>query len=94
MKYANGKATGVDVVSNPLLKTASPIISSQLADIFNRCIEHGTFPNDLTIGKVIPVFKSGENDNPGNYRPISILSAFARIFEKLLYQQLYRFFAE
>ena len=94
MKSANGKATGLDVVSNPLLNTASPIISSQLADIFNQCIEHGTFPNDLKIGKVIPIFKFGEKDDPGNYRPISILSAFARSFEKLLYQQLYKFSAD
>ena len=92
MKSANGKATGVDVVSSPLLKTASPIISSQLADIFNQCTEHGIFPSDLKIGKVIPIFKSGEKDDPGNYRPLSILSAFARIPEKLLYQQLYKFF--
>ena len=91
MKSANGKATGVDIVSNPLLKTASPVISSQLAGIFNQCTEHGTFPNDLKIGKVIPIFKSWEKDNLGNYRPISILSAFARIFETLLYQQLYKF---
>ena len=94
MKSANGKAARVHVVSNPLLKTASPIISSQLADIFNQCIEHGTFSNDLKIGKVIPIFKSGEKDDPGNYHPTSILSAFARIFEKLLYQQLYKFFAD
>ena len=59
MKSANGKATGVDIVSDPLLKTASPVISSQLADIFNQCIEHGTFPSDSKIGKVIPIFKSG-----------------------------------
>ena len=94
MKSANGKATGVDVVSNPLLKTASPIISSQLADIFNQCIVHGTFPNNLKIGKVIPIFKSGEKDDPGNYWPISILSAFVRIFKELLHQQLYKFFAD
>ena len=94
MKSANGKATSVDVVSSPHLKTVSPKISPQLADICNQCIEHGTFPNDLKIGKVIPIFKSVEKDDPGNYRPISMLSAFARIVKKLLYQQLYKFLAD
>ena len=48
----------------------------------------------MKIGKAIPIVKSREKDDPGNYRPISILSAFTRIFEKLLYQQLYKFFAD
>ena len=39
-------------------------------------------------------FQVWEKDDPGNYHPISILSVFARIFEKLLYQQLYKFFAD
>ena len=41
-------------------KIASPGISSQLAVIFNLCIEQGIFPDDLNIGKVVPVFKSGK----------------------------------
>ena len=94
MKSANGKATGLDLVSNRLLKIASPAISSQLAAIFNQCIEQGIFPDDLKIGKVVPIVKSRKKEDPGNYRPISILSAFARIFERLLYQELYKYFTD
>ena len=94
MKSGSGKAIRANIVSNPLLKTASPVISSHLADIFNQCIGHGTFPNDSKTGKVIPIFTSEEKDDPGNYHPISILSAFARIFEKLLSQQLHKLFAD
>ena len=94
MKSANGKTTGLDLVSNHLLEIASPAISSQLAVIFNQCIEQGIFPDDLKIGKVVPIFKSGRKEDPGNHRPISILSAFARIFERLLYQQLYKYFMD
>ena len=68
------------------------MISAHLTEIFNQCIKHSTFPDDLKVGKVVSIFKSGERDNPGNYRPISILSAFARTFERLLYQQLYKYF--
>ena len=92
MKSANGKATGMDLISNRLLEIASPVISTHLTEIFNQCIEHSIFPDDLKVGKVVPVFKSGERDDPENYRPISILSVFSRIFERLLYQQLYKYF--
>ena len=92
MKSVNGKATGIDLVPNHLLKVASPVISPHLSEIFNQCIEYGIFPDDLKIGKVVPTFKSGKRDDPGNYRPISILSAFASIFEKLLYEQLHKYF--
>ena len=68
VKSANGKATGLDLVSDRLLKIASPAISSQLAVIFNQCIEQGIFPDDLKIGRVVPVFKSGKKEDPGNYQ--------------------------
>ena len=46
------------------------------------------FPDDLKTGKVASVFKSGERDNLNNYRPITVLPTIARVFEKLIYQQL------
>ena len=94
MKAVNGKVTGIVLVPNNLLKVASPVISPHLSEIFNPCIEYGIFPDDLKIGKVVPIFKSVKRDGPGNYRPISILSAFARIFEKLLYEQLHKYFED
>ena len=76
------------------VKNCLPSYTSQLAVIFNQCIEQGVFPDDLKIGKVVPIFfKSGKED-PENYRPTSILSAFARIFERLLCQQLYKYFTD
>ena len=92
MKSTNGKATGLDLISNRLLKIVSLVISAHLTEIFDQCIEHSTFPDDLKVGKVVPIFKSDERDDPGNYRPVSMLSAFARIFEMLLYQQLYKYY--
>ena len=88
------KTTGLDLVSSRLVKIASAAISSQLAVIFNQCIKQGLFPDDFKIGKVVPIFKSGIKEDPRNYRPISILSAFARILERLLYQQLYKYFTD
>ena len=55
------------------LKTASPVRSSQLADIFNQCIEQRTFPDDLKIKKS-PRSSSLGKDYPGNYRQIFLKS--------------------
>ena len=44
----------------------------------------GTFPDTLKIAKIIPVFKSGDSKSISNYRPISILTSFSNIFEKII----------
>ena len=46
------------------------------------------------ITRVTPIFKVGKAEDIGNYRPISILASVGRIFEKLLYKQLYDFLSE
>ena len=47
------------------------------------------FPDDLKIGKVAPVYKSGDKDDLNNYCPISVLPTVARVFEKILYGHEY-----
>ena len=65
MKSANGKTTGLDLVSNRQLTIASPAKSSQLAAIFNQYIEQGIVLDELKIGKVVPTFKSGKKKTLG-----------------------------
>ena len=62
-----------------------------IAQIFNVSVSSGSFPAKLKTAKVVPVFKSGDESKPGNYRPISLLSIFNRIFEKLVYKRLIKF---
>ena len=54
-------------------------------------MQEGVFPSKLKQAKVIPVYESGDETEPGNYRPISLLSIFNRICEKLMYRQLKNF---
>ena len=74
-----------------ILKSSRCILSSPLAIIFNTSISSGTFPDKLKTSKITPIFKAGEDKDPDNYRPISILSVFNRIFEKLMYNRLIQF---
>ena len=54
-------------------------------------MNQGIFPDELKIGKVTPVFKKGDKQNFENYRPISIIPVFGKIFEKIIYSRLYSF---
>ena len=47
----------------------------------------GTFPSILKQARVIPMFKSGHKEDPGNYRPISILPTLSKIIEKHVAKQ-------
>ena len=54
----------------------------------NASIETGMYPSQLKHAKIVPIFKSDDKEEPGNYRPISLLSNLNRIFEKLMYNRL------
>ena len=56
-----------------------------LTHLINLSFEKGIFPNELKTARIIPLFKSGSSVDVNNYRSISILSFFSKIFEKLAY---------
>ena len=60
-------------------------------NIFNVSLQRAIFPNDWKLAKVTPIFKEGSKADCGNYRPISVISAVAKLFEKLVYRQLSSF---
>ena len=59
---------------------------------FNKSLENGKFPNCLKLANTTSVFKPGARTSKNNYRPISILPVFSKIFERLLSRQLSEFF--
>jgi len=84
---------GIDGISMKLLKCVSDIIVKPITFLVNQAITSGTFPNKLKIAKVMPVYKKDDNTLPTNYRPISILPTVSKIFEKVLFNQIYEYFA-
>ena len=88
------KANGLDNIPCRLIKEAAPIVVESLCDMFNKSIVSGTFPSEWKHAKVIPVHKGKERDDMINYRPISLISAIAKIFERLIYDQLYDYLSK
>jgi hypothetical protein len=62
--------------------------------IFNTSLTHGIFPDDLKTARISPIHKSGDKNIRSNYRPISVLSIIAKLFEKLVCAQLNSFLTE
>ena len=52
--------------------------------MINMSIENGISPSKLKIAKIVPILKSGDQIDPDNYRPVSLLSIFNRIYEKIM----------
>ena len=86
------KAAGLDGVSNKLLKFAAHIVAPSLTEIFTKSINTGIFPTEWKIARVTPIFKKGKKNDLNNYRPISVIPTVAKIFEKLVYDQLFSYF--
>ena len=87
----DNKSTGISSIPTKLLKIAAPIIVPYLVSIINLSFIKGTFPKLMKLAKILPIFKSGSRSDVNNYRPISLLSVFSKIFEKLMHNRLYSF---
>ena len=83
---------GIDEISSKLLKKISHIISPVLTITINQSITTGIFPDKLKIAKVLPLHKKGANNIFDNYRPISLLPVISKVFEKIVFKQLYDYF--
>ena len=90
-KFKTSRSFGLDLISSYFLKLGMPILASPLSQIFNISMSQLIFPDDWKAARVAPVVKSGPTDDPSNYRPISVLPVVARLFEKLVYDQMYSY---
>src|SRR4029077_261695 len=67
-----------------VIKSVASLIAVPLSTIINHSFSKATFPDPLKIAKIIPIYKSGLKTDPSNYRPISLLNIFSKIYEKAI----------
>ena len=70
------------------MKNSIHIYSEKPTNIFNECLINGKFPDTLKRADVIPIFEKGHDDEKKNYCPLSMLSTFSKLFEKLVFVQV------
>ena len=85
------KATGYDGISSKILGTSISELCIPLTNLFNKCIKTCIFPRQLKCANVTPIFKKENPLMKKNYRPVSILTAVSKIFEKIIALQLQNF---
>ena len=79
------KSSGPYSIPLTILKTIRDYISEPLAFLVNDSFASGNFPDKLKLARITPVFKKGSRLDIDNYRPISVLSNFSKLFEKAMY---------
>ena len=74
-----------------IIDSAESIVKPS-AYIFNLSIRSGVFPDDLKRAKIVPIYKKKAKTEPGNYRPVSLLSVISKVLERIIY--IYFFFSD
>ena len=82
---------GHDGISTLVFKSIKNIIIKPLTIIINQTLKKRFFPKKLKIAKVVPIYKAGDNTMFTNYRPISLLPAASKVFERAIHDQLYSY---
>ena len=83
-----GKTYGNDDMLNEYFIETIDIIAPHLCDIFNSILDSGTFPKKWCEGMIIPLFKKGDRNCPSNYRGITLLSCFSKLFTTVINKRL------
>ena len=94
LKNMKNSSTGWDSISPCIVKQTYNYFLVPLVHVCNMSLLHGIFPNELKIARVIPLYKGGDSKYLVNYRPVSVLPVFSKIFERLMYDRIMEFLTE
>jgi len=86
-------SAGVDNIPTTIIRSTISCISEVLSELVNCSFRSGYFPDQLKIAEVCPIHKGGSTKNLSNYRPISVLPNFSKIFEKIAYIRIVKYLA-
>jgi hypothetical protein len=84
-------ASGWNSIPSSVLKSSKNSLTPVLSHIINLSLNQGVFPTELKLANVIPLFKAGDKQSTGNYRPVSLLTTFSKLYERIFYNRLANF---
>ena len=85
------KAVGADCISGQMLLFCDESVVPPLKIIFSNILHSGVYPDTWKLANVVPIHKKEDKQLIKNYRPISLLPIFGKIFEKIIYARLISF---
>ena len=88
------KAHGHDKISIGMLQLCGNLICKPMELISKQSMESGSFPSEWKKGNVVPIHKKDDKQCLSNYRPVSLLPICGKIFEKLIFNEMFKFFIE
>ena len=87
-KLKSGKSSGPDLICYEIIKQSSHAMLTALAKYFNLILDTSVYPDKWNQSYIIPIFKSGEQFNPMNYRGISLMNCLSKIFNSVINNRL------
>ena len=91
-KLDPNKVHGHDMISIRMLKMSGD--ANPLFKIFKNCLKCGIFPDDGEKGNTVTIFKKGDKQNIKSYRPVSLLPLCSKIFERIIYDNMLKYFLD
>jgi exonuclease III len=91
LSVATKKSHGTDGIPCFIIYNSAHLIAKPLAHIINCSFEEGIYPSQLKVARVVPIYKNGDQSDLNNYRPISLLSVFAKVLDRAMYERLIQF---
>ena len=86
-RLANGKSKDIEFYQEEILKIGGPVLNPHIHKLFNQAVKQG-FPKPWTQSLIIPIFKSGDTNNPSNYRTIIISPLLAKLYGIILEKKI------
>ena len=91
MNLDGSKSAPIESVPVRILNDIADVLCPELVIDFNKAISTGTFPENMKLADVIPLFKKNIRQLKENYRPVSLLSALSKVFERLIPKQMHKY---
>lgn len=88
-RMKNNKSPGADGICSELIKAVKYVLAGLLAQLYSKLLVLGKYPRDWTLAVVVPIYKGkGSRNDPGSYRPVSLLSTLGKAFTSILNKRL------